>query len=102
MSRFLLLVLLSASLLLVRAEAQKNTTSYPAGQLRALKDFKAELLYPVPADKQGSWVSMCVDPKGRLIVSDQYGGLFRVTPPAIGGPAADTKIEKIDVPLGEA
>ena len=27
---------------------------------------------------------MAVDPKGRLIVSDQYGKLYRVTPPPIG------------------
>ncbi len=26
-----------------------------------------------------------VDPKGRLITSDQYGKLYRITPPAIGG-----------------
>ena len=32
---------------------------------------------------------MCVDPKGRLIVSDQYGKLYRVTPPPIGGDAGD-------------
>src|SRR5262249_36534306 len=74
----------------------------PAASLKVLKDFKAELLYSVPADKQGSWVSMCADPKGRLIVSDQFGGLFRVTPPPIGGQASDTRVEKIDVPLGEA
>lgn len=74
----------------------------PANSLRVLKDFQAELLYSVPASTQGSWVNLCVDPKGRLIVSDQYGGLFRVTPPARGGNAAETKVEPIDVPLGEA
>src|SRR5262245_38164322 len=67
----------------------------PAASLRALKDFKVELLYSVPKDAEGSWVSMCTDPRGRLIVSDQYGGLFRVTPPAVGGKPADTKVEKI-------
>src|SRR5262245_49260846 len=51
-TRFFLLLLLCSSMLLVRAEAQKSdNVSYPAGQLRALKDFKAELLYPVPAEK---------------------------------------------------
>ncbi len=29
-------------------------------------------------ETQGSWVNMTVDPKGRLIVSDQYGKLYRV------------------------
>ena len=70
--------------------------------LKVAKDFRVELLYSVPKDKEGSWVNMCVDPKGRLIVSDQYGGLYRVTPPAIGGKAEDTKIEKMPIPLGEA
>lgn len=41
------------------------------------KDFEGKLLYEVP-NRQGSWVSMAPDPKGRLIVSDQYGGLYRV------------------------
>lgn len=47
------------------------------------RDFKLELLYTVPGQTEGSWVAMCVDPKGRLIVSDQDGKLYRVTlPPA--------------------
>ena len=68
--------------------------------LKVAKDFKVELLYSVPKDEHGSWVNMCVDPKGRLIVSDQYQvGLFRVTPPAIGGKPSDTKIEKIPIKI---
>jgi putative heme-binding domain-containing protein len=73
-----------------------------AGTLRAVKDFKVELLYSVPAKTEGSWVNLCVDPKGRLIASDQYGSLYRVTPPPIGGQPADTRVEKIDAPIGEA
>src|SRR5262245_49958093 len=60
------------------------------------------MLYSVPKEKQGSWVNMCVDPKGRLIVSDQYGPLYRITPPAIGGKAEDTQVEKLNLPLGGA
>ncbi|MFL5244583.1 MAG: c-type cytochrome [Gemmataceae bacterium] len=80
----------------------KMQTATPAEALKVIKDFKAELLYSVPKDIQGSWVNLCVDPKGRLIVSDQYGPLYRITPPALGGLPADTKIEKLDLPLGEA
>jgi putative heme-binding domain-containing protein len=69
--------------------------------LKIAKDFKVELLYTVPKDVQGSWVNLCADPKGRLIVSDQYGGLFRVTPPPIGS-KDEIKIEKINVDIGEA
>src|SRR6516225_10115533 len=82
--------------------ASKEPAATPAKALQVMKDFKAELLYSVPKDKQGSWVNLCVDPKGRLIVSDQYGPLYRITPPAVGGKAEDTKIEKLDLPLGGA
>ncbi len=80
--------------------AAKTPAATAAEALKVKKDFKAELLYSVPKDQQGYWVNLCVDPKGRLIVSDQYGPLFRITPPAIGGPAAETKVEKLDLQLG--
>lgn len=78
------------------------TEALTPDKLKLAKDFKAELLYSVPKDRQGSWVNMCVDPKGRLIVSDQYGGLYRITPAALGQPASQTRIEPIPVALGEA
>jgi putative heme-binding domain-containing protein len=82
--------------------AAKSPAALGAELLKVMKDFKAELLYTVPKPTQGSWVNMCVDPKGRLIVSDQYGSLYRITPPAIGGKADETKVEKLDLPLGGA
>ena len=82
--------------------ALREPTATPADQLKVAKDFKVELLYS-PPKTQGSWVSMCVDPKGRLIVCDQYDlGLYRITPPPIGGAAAATKVEKINVELSGA
>lgn len=77
----------------------KEITATPAEKLKVKPGFVAELLYSVPKDKQGSWVNLCVDPKGRLIVSDQYGSLYRVTP---GKGAADTKVEPIPAEIGEA
>ncbi len=62
-------------------------------------DFKAELLYNVPKETQGSWVSMTVDKKGRLIVCDQYGGLYRVTVSAIGT-SEGTTVEPLKTPNG--
>ncbi len=56
----------------------------PVKRIKAAKGFKVELLYSVPADTQGSWVNLCTDDKGRLLVSDQFGGLYRITPPASG------------------
>jgi putative heme-binding domain-containing protein len=96
----------------------KTPMATPAESLTVKKDFKAELLYSVPKDLQGSWVNLCVDPKGRLIVSDQYGPLYRVTPPPLtttlspiqgekgrGEGASrghETRVEKLDLPLGGA
>jgi putative heme-binding domain-containing protein len=51
----------------------------PSEEVKVLPGFKAELIYSVPKGDQGSWVSMTVDDKGRLITGDQGGGLYRVT-----------------------
>jgi len=67
--------------------------------IQTLPGFEVELLYSVPKDTEGSWVSMTTDPKGRLIVCDQYGSLYRVVP---GKDAATTKVEKLNLPIGEA
>src|SRR5436190_10089691 len=72
----------------------------PAERIKVAKDFKVELVYTVPKDKEGSWVAMCVDPQGRLIVSDQYGRLYRVVPPPIGH-SAPIKPEPIELPIGK-
>lgn len=82
--------------------AQDPNQATPVSAIKIKEGFKVELLYSVPKDQQGSWVSMTVDNKGRLIVSDQYGSLYRVTPPALGGAPADTKIEKINAKIGHA
>ncbi|HLJ94750.1 MAG TPA: heme-binding protein [Gemmataceae bacterium] len=90
--------------------APKGPTATPAEALKVLKGFRAELLYSVPKDVQGSWVNLCVDPKGRLIVSDQNGPLYRITPPPLGTRSGDHPatvasaaiVEKLDLPLGGA
>jgi putative heme-binding domain-containing protein len=107
--RFLALAVLPLTLALLASAADRKApppkapppSAAPASSLKPLKDFKVELLYSVPQAVEGSWVNLCVDPKGRLIVSDQYGGLFRVTPPPLGKKTG-TKVEKINVPIGEA
>ncbi len=85
-----------------RAGKWKRPTATPIDLIKVKKDFKVELLYSVPRETQGSWVSLCVDPKGRLITSNQYGKLYRITPPALGGSPEDTKVEELPVDLGEA
>ncbi len=73
----------------------------PVEAMKTLKGFQVERLYNVPEKTQGSWVNMTMDPKGRLIVSDQYGKLHRVTLPALGT-AEGLKVEPINAKIGEA
>ena len=56
----------------------------PVSRIKAAPGFQVELLYSVPADQHGSWVNLCSDDQGRLLVSDQFGGLYRIQPPAKG------------------
>lgn len=58
------------------AKASNSPKSIP---VTTLPGFKAEKIYDVNKASQGSWVGMTVDPKGRLITTDQYGGIYRVT-----------------------
>ena len=67
-------------------------TATPIDRIKAAEGFKVELLYSVPAETQGSWVNLCTDNKGRLLVSDQFGGMYRIAPPA-----ADTTLSAADV-----
>lgn len=76
-------------------------TATPAEEIAVLPGFKAELLYTVPKAEQGSWVSMTVDPKGRLLVGDQYGGIYRVTVPPVGSKDA-AKVEPLPLKIGGA
>lgn len=70
----------------------------PAGAFKTLPGFEVELIHNVSASDQGSWVSLCVDDKGRIIASDQYGLLYRVTLQE-GQPAS---VEKLAVNIGMA
>ena len=73
----------------------------PADTFKVAKGFKVELLYSVPKETQGSWVNLCVDPKGRLITSDQYGPLYRITVPPLGS-TEGTKVEQLPADVGDA
>ena len=84
------------------APAAPPPPATPIDRIKAPKGFKVDLIYTVPRETQGSWVNLAVDPKGRLIASDQYGKLYRVTPPGIGAAATEIKVEPIPVEVGEA
>jgi len=67
----------------------------PIDRITAADGFQVELLYSVPGIEQGSWVNLCTDDKGRLLVSDQFGGLYRITPPAVGEAIDATMVESV-------
>ncbi|MCM2371032.1 c-type cytochrome [Aporhodopirellula aestuarii] len=50
----------------------------PPEQFKVPGGFAVELVHQVDSKTEGSWVSLTVDPKGRLIACDQLGGLFRI------------------------
>jgi len=74
----------------------------PAAAFKVPAGFQVDLVYEVPLQDQGSWVCMCVDLKGRLIVSDQYGKLYRVTPAPVGSDVSNAKVEELPVKVGMA
>ncbi|MFD2523473.1 c-type cytochrome [Emticicia soli] len=63
-------------------------------KLKLQPGFKAEHLFSPSENNMGSWVSMAFDDKGRMIASDQYGILYRLTIPAIGQ-GTEPKVEKL-------
>ncbi|MEO1972401.1 MAG: hypothetical protein ABGX07_12640, partial [Pirellulaceae bacterium] len=72
-----------------------GNTATPINRIRAAKGFKVELLYSVPGQEQGSWVNLCTDDKGRILVSDQFGGMYRMTPPPAGKAIDPATVEKV-------
>lgn len=70
-------------------------------KLKLLPNFNAEHLYSPSESKNGSWVAMTFDDKGRVIASDQDGYLYRVTMPPIGTDSAKSKVqvEKLEIKI---
>jgi len=83
-----------------RAQSPRRATeALPAESLKVADGFKVELLRSAQPG-EGSWVSMTVDPKGRLIISPQgKEPMFRVTLDKDGKIA---KMENIDLPVSGA
>ncbi len=92
--------LISLLLIATASFAQQADQATPADKVKVAKGFKVELLYSVPKEQEGSWVSMTQDDKGRMICSDQYGALYRITPPALNGSPGETKVEKLSIDFG--
>ena len=65
---------------------------------RVREGFQVERIYAVPRETQGSWVALTVDSQGRLIASDQKGGLYRITLRK----NKTVSVESIELPIGHA
>jgi putative heme-binding domain-containing protein len=78
----------------------RSRKATPADDLRMPEGFRAELLYTVPLEEQGSWVCLTTDPQGRLIASSQYGGMYRITLPKAGEKPETIKVEPLGVDIG--
>ena len=79
--------------------SESEFTPRLAENVTAPEGFKVEKIFQVPRS-MGSWVSLAVDPQGRLIASDQGdAGLFLITPPTEGKP---TQVQKLPVNLSSA
>jgi putative heme-binding domain-containing protein len=86
--------------LLIVATLQAGPANSEAPRVRA--GFKLELVYAPPLNTEGSWVSLTVDDRGRLIASDEYGALYRVTPSGIGEEASKSQVARIPAVIGWA
>lgn len=72
----------------------------PADQVTVAEGYAVERVHSVDKARHGSWVALTFDPRGRAIVSDERGGLHRLTLPSL--PDAQPVIETIDSELGGA
>ena len=89
-----------ASTLDVQGHADIGAT--PPSAFRVPAGFQVDLVYEVPLQEQGSWVCLTIDPKGRILASDQYGKVYRVQPAPVGADPKQTKVEPIDISIGMA
>lgn len=66
--------------------------------IKAADGFSVEAVYEIPREF-GSWVSLASEKDGRLVASDQYGKLYRITP---NPDANKTQVEALPVEIGRA
>lgn len=82
------------------AEGGAPEASLPAEELRVAPGLRAELVYSVPRARQGSWISLAIDPAGRIVASDERGGLYRLVPIPPGSSGTVQVAERLDVEIG--
>ena len=78
--------------------AQDLPLATQPNDLQIAPGFQVDLLYTVPKEEQGSWVGVTYDNQGRLITTDQYGGLYRITLPPLNA-VTGAKVEPLAITL---
>jgi putative heme-binding domain-containing protein len=66
------------------------------------KDFVLEDLYSPSTHEQGSWVALAPAPNNTLYAADQFGKLYRLDIPAVGETLPPSKVNPLDLEIGEA
>jgi glucose/arabinose dehydrogenase len=95
-----LFVFAASFTILNKTEPAVNGRDNPKTEkIKVQPGFKVEHLYTPSDHKQGSWVAMTFDDKGRMITSDQYGSLYRLELPAAGTEGA-AKVEPLKIGKG--
>jgi putative heme-binding domain-containing protein len=89
---------LPADAAVLQPAASAPAVSTLARSFTLLPGFRIDGVYRVPPE-QGSWVALTVDPKGRLISSDPFGKLYRITLPQTNEPP---RVEPLTVEVGGA
>lgn len=102
------LSLLFSLLLIISCNEKKETDTKIAenlppklAKLKLQPGFVAEHLYSPGDAGEGSWVAMTFDNKERLIVSDQYGALYRLKLKPIGSENVTPEIERLKIQTGD-
>ncbi|MDQ8182039.1 c-type cytochrome [Pelagicoccus sp. SDUM812005] len=76
-----------------QTDTQTPSTIDPK-ELNVAEGFTVDLVYTVPKETQGSWVGLTCDDQGRILASDQYGSIYRLTPSS-GDDPQNVQIEKL-------
>jgi putative heme-binding domain-containing protein len=101
-SRFRLLFALVAGAALHGPSQAYDLGATPPSAFRVPAGFQVDLVYEVPLAEQGSWVCLTPDLDGKILASDQYGKIYRVTPAPVGSTADKTIVEALDIEIGMA
>ncbi len=73
------------------------TVNQELPEISAPSGFEVTMLYSPSANGQGSWVSLTTDGQGRLLASDQYGKIYRIS-----GLEDDIRVDSIELGIGSA